>query len=896
MSIYKRNLINRLIKESLVKNMIEADKILKENLSTADYQILLKAAGEADKNPKAQEKAVKSALRKLFKTYHPDFNPYPKNIQAGSQKEIQKLFLKASRSESAMKQLTFLNSNISNYIENPLKVQNQTVGQRKFNTAQQTARAQTAAEQHVKEQPARKKAAANEKGMKAERQRKAVKRAQEKLKQKAPEKPATGTPKPTTGPAKSGGSTGAPKTATPKATAGAGGTGGAAPKITPKASAKLPSSLGKYYAFTPEGGSINRPYSGETYKKLFGTPDSKSLVSTTTSKIPVAQQNVRVYQVIEQSSKQVKLIQVNPNTGKPIPNAKPISRTLSIFKDMSPLKANKASWFNQKFNPLSKDYRGIKSGEGDIIKMIQKRAKGLASGNSRDVRFTTSNLKARGIDIESLSAKKPSAPGPTTGAVPKTSPASGGGGQVTAKVPPNANTNPTPITKVTPAEIAKVKAHPQGGDAIKKTSEALTKLLPAAPVEVVEKAAEKIVTNSWKDVAKQTLGKGLDNLKNVKPRTVIGGAALSAAMPFIERYALGSGEDVTAGEVVYSVGTGMVITAISVAFPPAGLALAAGAIIMGGLQYWDAAVGDMSNVWERIKREGEKKVGFATEGGTRDVWAPSGGSPGWFFKQKDFWQYVDKKFPGQYTGGVLKPGDLGKEEAEKILLTMYIMKAARRDPEQKPLLSDILAGKNLTTHPAAHDFNAMHNCFVYGYLDQDAWFVEYKKNFPKPGPIEIDVIKEEGGEEGKTGVGEGEGGETITDPGDKVTKKFDWDKYVGNDPVESDKQQIKALWIQSVAEKVGSKKSFGSWAKWYNNLYTKGEIGVDNQKLEDGQVLGGSGKNKSFKAGRHLSPDQVEFIMRKMYKGQAVPTDLGPIKESKIIISKSNLERILKVI
>lgn len=93
----------------------------------------------------------------------------------------------------------------------------------------------------------------------------------------------------------------------------------------------------------------------------------------------------------------------------------------------------------------------------------------------------------------------------------------------------------------------------------------------------------------------------------------------------------------------------------------------------------------------------------------------------------------------------------------------------------------------------------------------------------------------------------------------KEKKKYNWSTYTAGAKFGSDKQQIEALWISVVADKLGVSKSFNSWARWYKNLYKTGEIGYKDQVLNpDHVIIHGT---KPFKKGRHMSPKQVKRIM-----------------------------------
>lgn len=411
--------------------------------------------------------------------------------------------------------------------------------------------------------------------------------------------------------------------------------------------------------------------------------------------------------------------------------------------------------------------------------------------------------------------------------------------------------------------------------------------------ETGEKLGEKVLIEAIEDTARGALvGMGHGGIQGegaVVAKSVLAGAGYkSLAFRFVGSTFIGLGltgvvnwlmgrptdQLITKTDLAFAAGFGV----LELALPGVAAALWPLAIAGGAIALSEYFAGDMSDLYTNVMKSAKSNLGL-TYG------AYKGGYD--FTADKDFAKIAAEK---GYPDGVLSPKDIDPKRKQAILGLMCLWSAYRRKLLPPAEMKKYEGSKMDLKNP----IGKLNMLFVNGALNLNDWFALWKKTY-RPNDDEAKVvISKPGSEESKTGDGEGD--EKITDPGKKVVKRFDWDKYVGNDPVESDKQQIKALWIQSVAEKVGSKKSFNSWARWYKNLYTKGEIGIDNQKLEDGQVLGGSGKNKNFKSGRHLSPDQVEFIMRKIHKGQKIDKDLGPINENKITISNLLLNKIVKAI
>lgn len=550
------------------------------------------------------------------------------------------------------------------------------------------------------------------------------------------------------------------------------------------------------------------------------------------------------------------------------------------------------------------------AGKGGMKVLTKEQSRAFLNGTSKvpglkimsqnvSKKFGESALKQQFDDVFGAAVTTPKAP--PTAPTPKTptgTPKTTGGtgsGPAPKLSTPKGGLDPSKIPTKPTTQATRYLVTAEGQAYKEGMKEQIFKIAPKMPADQLDDGINRILSAQMDDVASEigkqgmkpgTLAKGLG-------KQLIGAAALSAAFPYIEAGLLGKPfEDVSAEEVTSSLAMG-IITGIGfklVTKIPGGLPILCA---VGVYLVYESLVGDMSDIWQSIKKTAKINVGMTTGGRDRDlILTPGEKGRGIFFVEEDFWQYVDEKYPGKYTNGVLKPKDLDAKRQQKIFDAMLLTKEMRKIPEEKAKLSDIFNGKNLT-RDFEQDIKMLNDCFKYGFLDIDAWGEEFKKRYPpQPAP---EVVVE--GEEEELKPGESQGEEKITEPGEKVTKNFDWDKYIGNDPEGSDKHQIKMLWIKGVAEKTGNKKSFNSWARWYKTLKTTGKIGIGDQQIADGSPIISKGDNRKWKKGRELSPDQVEFIMRKIYKDQEItPEKIDTMKENKVYLNKSTLLKLLRVI
>ena len=268
-------------------------------------------------------------------------------------------------------------------------------------------------------------------------------------------------------------------------------------------------------------------------------------------------------------------------------------------------------------------------------------------------------------------------------------------------------------------------------------------------------------------------------------------------------------------------------------------------------------------------------------------------------KDSDFWKLAEEK---GYPDGILSPSDVDPARREKVIAILAMWSQCKRTANE-------VGGefKNMwidKVNDPKTEVGKLNHLFRMGVLNQKAWYAEIKKRRKETAPPKEDVV-----------INTVVGGETdkdekpVPDPGKAETKKFNWTKYVGNDPIESDKQQIKALWINKVAELTGNTKSFNSWARWYSKLRKTGKVGIGDQAILSGSPVKSGGDDKAWNKGDHMSPDQVEFIMRRMYQGVEIkPEKIGTfkdaagkepkekLKERKIIVDKNTLIKALNLL
>jgi hypothetical protein len=103
----------------------------------------------------------------------------------------------------------------------------------------------------------------------------------------------------------------------------------------------------------------------------------------------------------------------------------------------------------------------------------------------------------------------------------------------------------------------------------------------------------------------------------------------------------------------------------------------------------------------------------------------------------------------------------------------------------------------------------------------------------------------------------------------KSGRATDWDSYISKTKDKENAKIIKLLWqgvpnrAPSAGEASGKTGSYRDFVKWYITLYKTGSISP-GYKIQSGTQIG---KGKPWNPGQHLSPKQVQAILRQLSSG-----------------------------
>lgn len=119
----------------------------------------------------------------------------------------------------------------------------------------------------------------------------------------------------------------------------------------------------------------------------------------------------------------------------------------------------------------------------------------------------------------------------------------------------------------------------------------------------------------------------------------------------------------------------------------------------------------------------------------------------------------------------------------------------------------------------------------------------------------------------------------------KTGKATDWDSYISKTKDKENAEIIKLLWqgvedrAASAGEAAGKTTSYKDFVRWYITLYKTGSIKA-GYKIQPGTQIGAG---KAWNPGQHLTPKQVQMILRQLSSGDYKTSGLakqGSVNES----------------